>query len=63
MKCLEDIKNIIGEDTQIFIARELTKKFEQCYSGSIVEVQAELTVQFPKDVQGEFVLVFTKPSS
>ena len=60
MKCLEDIKNILGEDTEVFIARELTKKFEQCYSGSIVEVQAELEAQFPKEVQGEFVLVIQK---
>ncbi len=64
IKCLEDIKNILGEETQVFIARELTKKFEQCYSGSIVEVQLELQTQFPKEVQGEFVLVInSKPSS
>ena len=57
IKCLEDIKNILGEETEIFIARELTKKFEQFYSGTVVEVQDELQTQFPKDVQGEFVLI------
>ncbi|MDD9899204.1 MAG: 16S rRNA (cytidine(1402)-2'-O)-methyltransferase [Candidatus Melainabacteria bacterium] len=55
-KCLEDIKNILGEK-EVFIARELTKKFEQLYYGSVEQVQAQLEEQFPKDVQGEFVLV------
>lgn len=55
-KCLEDIKNILGE-REIFIARELTKKFEQLYYGSLESVQTQLEEQFPKDVQGEFVVV------
>ncbi len=63
IKCLEDIKNILGAETQVFVARELTKKFEQLYSGSIDEVQAELEAQFSKEVQGEFVLVINSKLS
>lgn len=60
LKCLEDIKNIFGIETQIFIARELSKKFEQFYSGTIIEIIQELQTQFPKDVQGEFVIVIAR---
>lgn len=61
IKCLEDIKTILGEETQIFIGRELTKKFEQFYFAKVTDVQEILQTQFPKDVQGEFVVVI-KPS-
>lgn len=57
LKTLEDIKNIFGESSQVFIARELTKKFEQHYYGSVIDILAQLEQQFPKDVQGEFVLI------
>lgn len=57
LKTLEDIKNIFGESREIFVARELTKKFEQHYHGSVGTIQNQLSEQFPKDVQGEFVLV------
>lgn len=56
IKTLEDIKNIFGEETQTFITRELTKKFEQFYFGNILEIQDQLETQFPDKVQGEFVL-------
>ena len=59
-KTLEDIKTIFGEETEVFLARELTKKFEQKYYGLVAEVIEALTEQFPKDVQGEFVLVMHK---
>lgn len=60
LKCLEDIQNIFGIDTKIFIARELSKKFEQFYSGTVVEIINELQTQFPKEIQGEFVVVISK---
>jgi 16S rRNA (cytidine1402-2'-O)-methyltransferase len=56
-KTLEDIAVIFGEQTEVFLARELTKKFEQKYYGLIREVLAQLQEQFPKEVQGEFVMV------
>jgi 16S rRNA (cytidine1402-2'-O)-methyltransferase len=57
LKTLKDIKDILG-DRKIFLARELTKKFEQFYSGSISEAQEILDCQFPGgDLLGEFVLI------
>jgi 16S rRNA (cytidine1402-2'-O)-methyltransferase len=56
-KTLEDIKTLYSEDIEIFIARELTKIYEQTYFGPIGEVLNQLQEQFPKDVQGEFVLM------
>lgn len=62
-KTLEDIKTIFGEETEVFLARELTKKFEQKYYGLVDEVKEALISQFPKDVQGEFVLVIQQNES
>lgn len=56
-RTLEDIKNIFSEETKVFMARELTKIYEQSYFGSILEISESLEEQFPKDVQGEFVLM------
>jgi 16S rRNA (cytidine1402-2'-O)-methyltransferase len=56
-KTLEDIKNIFSEDTEVFLARELTKIYEQSYLGSIAKVLDNLEEQFPNDVQGEFVFM------
>ena len=57
LKTLEDIKNIFGANVNIFLARELTKKFEQHYFGTVEKIASKLETQFPKEVQGEFVLV------
>lgn len=56
-KTLEDISNIFGAEIEVFLARELTKKFEQKYFGSVAEVLNILEEQFQKEVQGEFVMV------
>lgn len=56
-KTLEDIAVIFGEETEVFLARELTKKFEQKYYGQVKDVLDQLEDQFPKEVQGEFVMV------
>lgn len=56
-KTLEDIKNIFSAETEVFLARELTKIYEQSYCGKIDNVLQELEKQFPKDVQGEFVFM------
>lgn len=61
IKCLQDIVAILGE-RQVFIARELTKKFEQLYYGQVTAVIEELQTQFPKDVQGEFVVLISASS-
>ncbi len=59
-KTLEDIKNIFSEETEVFMARELTKIYEQSYLGKIDLVLEELKEQFPKDVQGEFVFMLAR---
>jgi 16S rRNA (cytidine1402-2'-O)-methyltransferase len=59
-KTLEDISAIFGEATEVFLARELTKKFEQKYYGAVQEVLAQLIEQFPNEVQGEFVMIIKK---
>lgn len=56
-KTLLDIEKIFSADTKIFMARELTKLFEQSYYGDINTVIEELENQFSKDVQGEFVFL------
>jgi 16S rRNA (cytidine1402-2'-O)-methyltransferase len=56
-KTLVDIEKIFSADTKIFMARELTKLFEQSYYGDINTVIEELENQFSKDVQGEFVFL------
>ncbi len=60
MKTLVDIENIFGGETEIFIARELTKKFEQFYHGTVTQVRKQLAEQFPEDIQGELVLVLAR---
>lgn len=62
LKTLEDIQNVFYSDDlslklEVFIAREISKKFEEFYYGSPEELLAQLKEQFPKDVQGEFVLL------
>ena len=56
-KTLEDISNIYGSETKVFLARELTKLYEQSYFGTVGDVLEQLQEQFPKDVQGEFVFI------
>ena len=51
LKTLEDMKNIMG-NRQISISREISKKFEEVYRGTIEEVMKELD-----DVKGELVIV------
>lgn len=53
---LEDAAEILGADRQLSIARELTKKFETWYVGSLSEVMPRLRSE-PHAQKGEFVLV------
>ncbi len=56
-KTLADIENIFGSDRKVFLARELTKKFEQLYYSTSAHLINILTEQFTDKPQGEFVLV------
>ena len=57
MQELEDIASVIGNDTKVFIGRELTKKFETHYRGTVLEVMA----QVKNEIKGEFSIAFEVP--
>ncbi len=54
LKTLEMMKEIIGDSREIVVARELTKKFETTYRGSISDVLEKLAQD---KTLGEFVVV------
>jgi 16S rRNA (cytidine1402-2'-O)-methyltransferase len=53
LSTLQDIQELFG-DTEIVLARELTKKFEEVMRGSAKEILGKLKLKRPR---GEFVLV------
>ncbi len=58
MDCLQNMQQVFGDDREMVVARELTKKFEQFVSGSVGEVVTYFTDNSDK-VRGEFVLMLT----
>lgn len=54
LKLLNECKEYFGEERKISISRELTKKFEENFRGSIAEAILHFTQKEPK---GEFVIV------
>ena len=54
VKCLEQFAECFGEDRQVSVSREITKKFEETVRGTIAEVLVQLKSKEPK---GEFVVV------
>lgn len=61
MDCLKDMCDIMGAGRELFIARELTKKFETSLRGGIAECLHRLE-QDPVQRKGEFVLVLAGES-
>lgn len=55
IKCLTDLEKTLSSDQQIMIGRELTKKFEQTYRGTIKKIK-EMNIK----EKGEFVVVISK---
>lgn len=53
---LADIETIFGADRPITLARELTKRYETIYSGTVAEVRVKLAAD-PGGNKGEFTLV------
>ena len=51
-KCLGELSKILDEKREVVVCRELTKKFETVYRGSILKVMEEM-----RDERGEFVVV------
>lgn len=54
MKTLESLQTSYGETRLIFVGRELTKKFETLYRGTLPEVLVALQ---NSDTRGEFVII------
>ena len=52
-KILKEIGDIFGQNRKISLSKELTKKFEKTYHGSINDILMEL----PENIKGEYVLV------
>ncbi len=53
-KCLEELKVVLQPNQQLCVCRELTKKFESIYRGTIAEIMAMNVSE-----KGEFVIVIT----
>jgi 16S rRNA (cytidine1402-2'-O)-methyltransferase len=51
-KCLEELQSVLPIDRQVCICRELTKKFESVYRGTMADIAA---MSIPD--KGEFVVV------
>lgn len=58
VKTLDMLKTSYGETRLIFVGRELTKKFETLYRGTLPEVIAALQAS---DTRGEFVVITAPP--
>jgi len=53
-KSLNDVKEYIGDETEVFIAREMTKMFEEYWSGNVADILADLKNH---KIKGEFVVI------
>lgn len=51
---LNDIKFVLGEDTNTFLGRELTKKFETHYRGKVTNIIENVA----SEIKGEFTIAF-----
>ncbi|WP_282027255.1 16S rRNA (cytidine(1402)-2'-O)-methyltransferase [Ruegeria faecimaris] len=58
--CLSDLAEVLGENRQAAMCRELTKKFEEVRRGSLAELAEELASQ---TVKGEIVLLVDRGAS
>ncbi len=54
VKCLTQMAEIFGQEREVSVTRELSKKFEQTVRGTLLEVAQHFTLHEPK---GEFVVV------
>jgi 16S rRNA (cytidine1402-2'-O)-methyltransferase len=60
LKTLDVCKDVFGEQTQISLARELTKKFEEFVRGTIKEVLNEM---LNREILGEFIVLIEPTQS
>ncbi|MCL5410658.1 MAG: 16S rRNA (cytidine(1402)-2'-O)-methyltransferase [Patescibacteria group bacterium] len=59
-KALGEIREYFGEDAKVFIAREITKMFEEYWGGSIDEIIGDLS---DHQLKGEIVLIVSRQNS
>ncbi|MEX2144898.1 MAG: 16S rRNA (cytidine(1402)-2'-O)-methyltransferase [Candidatus Spechtbacterales bacterium] len=57
LRSLKDLRDVLEKDRKIMVARELTKKFETVYRGTVEEVAEKLEKD---NVKGEFVIIVNK---
>lgn len=53
-RTLKDIEKYFGQDCEVFIAREMTKMFEECWGGKISEVLKNIS---DHKLKGEIVVI------
>jgi 16S rRNA (cytidine1402-2'-O)-methyltransferase len=56
LECIEDIATVYGPETELVLAKELTKTFERFVSGTVVDVKNWLLAE-SAHTKGEFVLM------
>lgn len=56
-KTLAEFEEYFGAETEICVAREITKKFEEFQRGNIAEVR-EYFKKNPGKIKGEFVIIW-----
>ena len=54
VKCLEQLAEVLGEEREVAVSREITKMFEETVRGTLAEVAEHFRKHAPK---GEFVIV------
>ena len=54
VKCLEQLAEVMGEEREVAVSREITKMFEESVRGTLSEVAEHFRQHAPK---GEFVIV------
>lgn len=54
VKCLDQMKELLGADREVAVVREITKKFEETVRGTLEEVSEIFKT---KTIKGEFVVV------
>lgn len=55
VKLVEEIKVVYGDETNVSVCREMTKKFEEIINGTANEVLEKIS---SKNLKGEFVVIF-----
>ncbi len=55
VKLIEEIKVIYGDDTEVSVCREMTKKFEEIMTGKASEIFDKIKL---KNIKGEIVVIF-----